>query len=79
MHTLTHKRNIDCLIDRRVHDISVSKPYVCLFVCSIGAVPKGLILRIFLCLMFAYVLYEFVSGLILWILENLWFDDLCAE
>ena len=26
-----------------------------------------------------YVFYEFVSGLILWIFENLCFDDLCAE
>ena len=25
-----------------------------------------------------FVLYKFVSGLILWFLENLWFDDLCA-
>ena len=35
-----------------------------------------------LCLMFVYVcfvLYGFVSGLVLWILENLWFDELCAE
>ena len=26
-----------------------------------------------------FVLCKFVSGLILWFLENLWFDDLCAE
>ena len=33
-----------------------------------------------LCLMFEYffVLCEFVSGLILWLLDNLWFDDLRA-
>ena len=31
------------------------------------------------CLIFMYVLGEFVSGLILWFLDNLWFDDLCAE
>ena len=36
-----------------------------------------------LCLTFEYVLFHakltFVSGLILWFWENLWFDDLCAE
>ena len=35
-----------------------------------------------LSLMFVYVcfvLYKFVSGLILQIWENLWFDDVCAE
>ena len=35
-----------------------------------------------LCLMFVYVcfvLYKFVSGLVLWSVENLWFDDLCTE
>ena len=33
-----------------------------------------------LCLMFVYFLfYRFVSGLILWLGDNLWFDDLCAE
>ena len=32
-----------------------------------------------LCLVFVYVLYKFVSGLVLWVLGNLWFDDLCAE
>ena len=26
-----------------------------------------------------FVLCKFVSGLILWFFENLWFDDLCAE
>ena len=44
------------------------------------AIPKGLILRKF-CLMFVcfFVLCGFVSGLILWFLDNLWFDDLHAE
>ena len=35
-----------------------------------------------LCLMFVYVLLllcKFVSGLILWFMDNLWFDDLRAE
>ena len=32
-----------------------------------------------LCLMFVSVLLKFVSGLIFWFLENLWFDNLCAE
>ena len=32
-----------------------------------------------LCLMFVYISQKFVSGLILKILENLRFDDLCAE
>ena len=32
-----------------------------------------------LCSMFVYVLCKFVSGLILWFLYNLWFDDLRAE
>ena len=32
-----------------------------------------------LCLVFVYVLYKFVSGLVLWVWGNLWFDDLCAE
>lgn len=34
------------------------------------------------CLMFVYVCaayVHFVPGLILYILENVWFDDLCAE
>ena len=30
-------------------------------------------------LTFVYVLCKFVSGLIVWFLGNLWFDDLCAE
>ena len=29
--------------------------------------------------MFVYVFFKFVSGLILWFLDDLWFDDLCAE
>ena len=32
-----------------------------------------------LCLMFVYVFCKFVSGLIVWFLDNLWFDDLRAE
>ena len=32
-----------------------------------------------ICLMFLYVLCNFVSGLILWFSDNLWFDDLHAE
>ena len=33
-----------------------------------------------LCSMFIYVvLCKFVSGLILWFIDNVWFDDLCAE
>ena len=34
-----------------------------------------------LCSMFVYVLFyvNFVSGLILWFMDNLWFDDLRAE
>ena len=34
-----------------------------------------------LCSMFVYVLFyvNLCTGLILWFLNNLWFDDLCAE
>ena len=34
-----------------------------------------------LCSMIVYVLFyvNFVSGLILWFMDNLWFDDLSAE
>ena len=32
-----------------------------------------------LCSMFVYVLCKFVSGLILWFLDELWFDDLRVE
>ena len=32
-----------------------------------------------LCLIFVYDLCKFVSGLIVWFLGNLWFDDLCEE
>ena len=45
-----------------------------------GVIPKGLILKNFVfdvCVCF--VLCKFVSGLILWFMDNLWFDDLCAE
>ena len=40
-------------------------------------IPKGLILRKFCVLCF--VIRKAVSGLILWCLGNLWFDDLCEE
>ena len=45
-----------------------------------GVIPKGLILqkicvRCFVC----FVLCQFVSGRILWILGNLWCEVLCAE
>ena len=45
-----------------------------------GVIPMGLIPRNFVfgvCVCF--VLYKFVSGLILWFMANLWFDDLHAE
>ena len=45
-----------------------------------GVIPKGLFLRnfcIYVCACF--VLRKFVSGLILWFMDNLWFDGLCAE
>ena len=32
-----------------------------------------------LCLMYVHVFCKFVSGLILWFMGNLWFDDLRAE
>ena len=32
-----------------------------------------------ICLTLVYVLRQFVSGLILWLFGNLWFDDLCEE
>ena len=41
---------------------------------------KGIILQKFVfdvCV--SFVLYRFVSGLILWFMDNLWFDDLHAE
>ena len=47
---------------------------------STGVVPKGLILRNFVfdvCVCF--VLCKFVSGLILWFMDNLWVDDLHVE
>ena len=40
--------------------------------------PKGLILRKF-CLIFVYVFCKFVSGLILWFGDNLWFYESRAE
>ena len=41
-----------------------------------GVIPKGLILRTFvLNVCVCFVLCKFVSGLILWFLDNLWFDD----
>ena len=34
-----------------------------------------------LCLMFVYILFDvsLCTGLILWLLDGLWFDGLCAE
>ena len=32
-----------------------------------------------LCLIFVYVFCKFVSGLILWFWDNMWFDNLCVE
>ena len=32
-----------------------------------------------MCLMFVYVFYTFVSGLVLLFLDNFWFDDLHAR
>ena len=40
---------------------------------------EGTISSKFLCSMFVYVSCKFVSGLILWFMDNLWFDDLRAE
>ena len=45
-----------------------------------GVIPKGLILRKFVfdvCVRFVFC--QFVSGLILWSVANLWFDDLRAD
>ena len=53
---------------------------LCAFFFVIGVIPKGFILRNFIfdfCVCF--LLCKFVSGLILWFLDNLWFDDLRAE
>ena len=43
-----------------------------------GGNTKGTNFLKILCLI-VYGLCKFVSGLILWFLENLWFDDLCEE
>ena len=61
-----------------VHDTSVSKPYVLFF--NRGG-TKGTNSSKILCLMFVYVLFyvNLCTGLILWFLNNLWFDDLRAE
>ena len=40
---------------------------------------KGTNFSKMLCLMFVYVFCKFVSGLILWFLDNLWFEGLRAE
>ena len=40
---------------------------------------EGTISSNILCPMFVYVLCKFVSGLILWFMDNLWFDGFCAE
>ena len=43
-------------------------------------IPKGLILRKFVSdVCECFVLCKFVSELILWFWDNLWFDDLRAE
>ena len=62
-----------------VHDACVSYLALCVVVVVFtGAIPKGLILKkIRVCVYF--VLCIFLSGLILWDLENLWFGDLCEE
>ena len=45
-----------------------------------GVIPKGLILKkIAFDVCVCFVLCKLVSGLILWFLGNLWFDDLCTE
>ena len=56
-----------------VHNTSVSEPYV-LFFLKEGTNPSTI-----LYLMFVYVFCKFVSGLILWVLDDMWFDDLRAE
>ena len=43
------------------------------------AIPRGLNSSKILSLMFVHVFCKSVTGLILRILENLWFNDLCAE
>ena len=60
-----------------VHVTCVTEPYVLFYR---GNTEGANTLNI-LCLMFLYVfvLCRFVSGLILWLLDNLWFDDLRAE
>ena len=63
-----------------VHNASMSYPYVLFFL--MGANIEGTNSSKILCLVFVYVCFvlnKFVSGLILWIGEKLWFDDLCAE
>ena len=52
----------------------------CLFVCFYRDKTEGIKFSkrfVFVCVCCAS--YKFVSGLILWIFENFWFDDLCAE
>ena len=46
-----------------------------------GVIPEGLILSKMLSSMFVYVLFyiNVCTGLILWFLNSLWFDDLRAE
>ena len=46
-----------------------------------GVIPKGTNSSKILCSMFVYVLFclNLCTGLILWFLNNLWFDDLRAE
>ena len=57
-----------------LHDTSVSQPYVLFNMGNTEGTDSSKIWS----LTFVYVLRKFVSGLILWFLWNLWFDDLCA-
>ena len=47
--------------------------FVVVVVVLTGAMLEGLILRKILCLMLVHVFCNFVSGLILWFGDNLWF------
>ena len=61
-----------------VRNTSVSKPYVHFFLNSgnTEGIDSLKCLCVDVCVCF--ILCRFVLGLILWFLENLWFDDLCA-
>ena len=66
-----------CLYNVFVYRFSVSCPsLMCLF--NRGD-TEGTNSSKILCPMFVYVLSKFVSWLILWFMDNLWFDDLRAE